>query len=134
MLDQMLGQRSRLMQTKLDALSVQIIERLRIRAKNLERILDEELDVSNQLISFERLTHSRPDSPFALEGLLQSKRFELGKERRSQDVECWRDLMQIMRDFLNTWESLQLTRTREQILYAPQPLDYDGGKKIGKEE
>ena len=36
----------------------------------------------------------------------------LEKERRTEDVECWRDVVMVMRDFLVVWEAHEQAKTK----------------------
>lgn len=117
-MDSIISQRSRILKTKLDVLSVQIVERLRIRARNLEAVLSDDVEIGNQLLGLQGQKRQPPYTTFTLEPMLHQKRFDLGKERRQIDVECWRDLTQIMREFLASWEGFELSRTREQVLFS----------------
>lgn len=57
-----------------------------------------------------------------LETLLTQKHFDLQSERRKQDVECWQDLVQVMRDFMTAWEDLAGMQAKQRFLDAmPQP-------------
>ena len=53
-----------------------------------------------------------------LENLLLGKQSELSKERRQQDTECWRDLVQIMRDLMNAWEGLSGLQAKQRFLQS----------------
>jgi hypothetical protein len=38
--------------------------------------------------------------------------FKAKQEERLQDVECWRDIVLVMRDFLNTWDAHEQMQAR----------------------
>jgi len=110
-IDQLVGQRTRILQTKLEVFAAEIAERLSIRSRNLQSLIYDDLTLSNALRYFD------PTSGIGLfqasfPERLYAKRFDIGKERREQDVECWRDVSMVMRDFLVAWESLEQARAR----------------------
>ena len=107
----LLTQRSQILQTKLGVLSVQVLERLKLRSANLAAILDEEQELANRILNREALDVNSP----SLDGLRQQKHFIL-QEKRSQDVDCWRDLSHTLRDLLSTWEDLEQSKIRDKLL------------------
>ena len=110
-IDQLLGQRTRILKTKLEVFADEISERLKIRTGNLKSLIYDDLLLTNTLLYFE------PSSGKSLyqakfPDRLYGKRFDIEKERREQDVECWRDVTLVMRDFLAAWEALEQARAR----------------------
>ena len=81
-------QRSTIQKLKLDVHVAQILERVLIRKKSLESLLEEELEVSTKLAN----SSNRPGS-YEIESGLEHRLREINKERRFEDVNCWRDLM-----------------------------------------
>lgn len=108
-------QRTQILQTKLGILSVQVMERLKLRAVNLSSIIEAEEDISNRIL---RREDYEGDSP-ALDSLRQQRHFIL-QDQRSQSVDCWRDLSHTLRDLMSTWEDLEQSKIRDQLL-APAP-------------
>ena len=110
-IDELLGQRTRILKTKLEVFASEISERLKIRTGNLKSLIYDDLLLTNALLYFE---------PSSGKDLYQAKfpdrlygtRFDIAKERREQDVECWRDVTLVMRDFLAAWEALEQGRAR----------------------
>ena len=47
---------------------------------------------------------------------LYQQMFNLGAERRAQDVDCWRDVVHVMRDFLYAWEAHETAKSRAILL------------------
>ena len=47
---------------------------------------------------------------------LDSKIFDIEKERRSERTESWRDIVQVMKDFLTTWEAHEQAKIRAEVL------------------
>ena len=114
-IEQLVGQRTRILKTKLEVFATEIAERLAIRTRNLKSLIYDDLLLSNTLLYFE---------PSSGKGLYQAKfperlygkRFDIEKERREKDVECWRDVSMVMRDFLVAWEALEQERARALFL------------------
>ena len=132
--------RSEILQTRLSVSAVQIIERLKIRAKNLDKLLDEEIEIDNRLIPIESQSGNSRSDFMGLENLLLGKRFDISQERRKQDVECWRDLVNVMRDFLKTWEDLSGLEAKQRFMnsipkvdavenYSASPITYHNDTK-----
>lgn len=117
-ISELFSQRSKILQTKLGILSAQVIERLTIRANNLNSLIEEESELSNRILNREH----RDASSHNLDNLRQQKHFIL-QEKRSQDVECWRDLSHTLRDLLRTWEELEQSKVRDQLLDAGQETE-----------
>lgn len=102
--------------------AVQIVERLRIRSNNLERILDEELQVDSRLLPFDTQYLGHVPGMMGLESVLLGKQSELSRERRQQDVECWRDLVQVMRELMSAWEGWSGLQAKQRFLSSiPSP-------------
>lgn len=115
-IDTLIRQRPQILRVKLAVLATQIFERLRIRTANQERLEAEQLLVSTALLQWDEL--------FGAHRLLDegSRRFwleqqaKLSAEVRGQDVDCWRDVAQVMNDFLTAWEALEQSAVRGEFL------------------
>ena len=118
-LDQLLGGKSRILRTKLDVLALEMKERLRIWDRNLERIDRDKERVTEIAERISRLAnyHFRDHRE---KSELYEELANLETERRSQDVECWRDIVMVMRDFLGVWEAHEQAKARAIF------LDYAG--------
>ena len=116
--DLFMTQRSAIQKLKLDVHVAQILERVAIRKKTLESLLDEELKVSSKKLNIE----NRPGS-FELESDLEKRLSEIERERRMEDVSCFRDLTHVMRDFLSVLEALEAAKARERILMPSNEFD-----------
>lgn len=114
-IDRLLGEKHRILKVKLEVLASEIFQRLEIRKQNLDRLLNDELILSNVLLYFEPSSSRAPYRPAFPEKLYQEK-LDLGKQRREQDVECWRDVVMVMRDFLSVWEAVELARSKASFL------------------
>ncbi len=119
MADLFLTQRSAIQKLKLDVHVAQILERVAIRKKSLESLLNEELEVSSKKLNIS----PRPGS-YELESELERRLREIDKERRMEDVSCFRDLTHVMRDFLSVLEALEAAKARERILMPGHELDF----------
>ena len=108
--------RSDILDVRFSVAAVQIVERLRIRAQNLQKILDEDLEIGSRRCNFEPGS-LLPTSPFQeLDDKLREEQSGLNRQRRSEDKECWRDINMVMRDLLNAWEGLSLAKAKERFL------------------
>ena len=104
-LEAILSGRTELAEARLAVTAVQIIERLCIRAKNLQQLLDEELSLDNKLLQIQgQFPFGFNKDLFGIETQLDQRISQVQGAQRSEDVECWRDLTNVMRDFLNAWE------------------------------
>lgn len=95
----MLSGRTELTETRLAVTATQIIERLRLRAGNLQDLLEEELAIDSKMMQADR-------AGFGTMGLdsLEQRMSQVKSAQRRENTECWRDLTHVMRDFLNAWE------------------------------
>ena len=114
-IDLLVHQRTEILNTKLQVFAAEIEERLRLHRKNVDILVQEELETGTLILEFDpHYGLGRYDS--RLEQALYQKRFDLTKEQREQDVECWRDIVMVMRDFLTAWESHEQARARAVFL------------------
>lgn len=109
--DDFIHGRTRILKTKLEVLALEIRERFVIRGKNLERIDGEKERVSTMMDDPRFganyfMVSAEHQSPFL------QKLFDLETHRRSEDVECWRDVVQVMRDFLMAWEAHEQAKAK----------------------
>ena len=114
-IDLLINGRTRILDTKLEVFASEINERLRIRQKNVDEILYEELLTGSHILEFHpNYGIGRDDK--AIQQTLYQKKFDLTKERRQQDIECWRDVVMVMRDFLLAWEAREQAGARSAFL------------------
>ncbi len=105
---------TRIVRTKLEILAGEIHGRLHIHANNLHRIdRDKEFaqDMLNRLDHAARY-HLREHSE---KSFLYRALFTLEQERRTQDVECWRDVVMVMRDFLEIFEANERIKAKGRL-------------------
>jgi hypothetical protein len=120
-LNAVLRGRTDILETRFAVAAVQIVERLRIRAQNLQKILDEDLEIGGRRGGFPPGC-LLPTSPFQeLDDKLRLEQSSLDRERRMEDKECWRDLTTVMRDLLNAWEGLSQAKAKERFLEGLPP-------------
>jgi len=114
-LDYFIGNRTRLLQTKLEVLASEIWSRLQIRSGNVARIEENKTSADQMLEQIGRLANyhfreQQEKTPF------YRVLFDLEKERRQQDVECWRDVVLVMRDFLVAWEAHEQAKAKARLI------------------
>ena len=126
-LEALLNGKTELAESRLAVTAVQIMERLRIRAKNLKELMDEELSIDNKLLKFQASSGGFNREMFnkeimGLEAQLEQRNSNVQSAQRREDVECWRDLTHVMRDFLNAWEGFSRNEAKNRFISAlPQP-------------
>jgi hypothetical protein len=116
-LDRFIGQRGRILNSKLEVLMQEIWARLAIRNQNIGR-LNDDLDKAREAMdALSPRAHYFGDTPEkdAFHRLRES-RFELERERREQDVSCWNDVVRVMEELMNTWEAHQQTSARAELM------------------
>jgi hypothetical protein len=114
-LDDLIHQKSAILGRKLDILAAEIWWRLHISARNLAALADDKAllqDMLNRLdlaANYHRREHQE-------KGILYRKLFDLETEQRTERVECWRDVVMVMRDFLEVWEAHEQARARAMFI------------------
>lgn len=110
-IDELLHQRTRTLSKKMEVFTLEILVRLDILRKNSE-LLDEEkhrvetvLQAVSRKVNYLMAMHS-DKSPF------YEQLFKLEEERRHQNVECWQDIVMVMRDLLMAWEAHAQAKAR----------------------
>ena len=110
-LDDLIGRKSQVQAQKLDVLAAELRWRLHIAAQNLHT-LDQDRGAVHEMLNDltvaanYRLREHQEKAP------LYRRLFEIEAEERSQRTECWRDLANVMRDFLGVWEAHEQARAR----------------------
>lgn len=110
-LDQLLHSKSRIQHTKLDVLATEIVARLGIWNRNLERISGEKVGVRELLDQSTRLARYHLRDQRDVERLREDT-LKLETQQREEDVQCWKDVATAMRDFLTTWEAHEQAKNR----------------------
>ena len=129
-IEAMLHGREKTLRLRLEVAAVQIIERLRIRSQNLQAISAEDLEIGTRMLNGESNPHGLA---WDLERHLLDKRTQLERERRSQETECWRDLVGVVRDLLNAWEGLSDTWAKERFIRQMPDRAYENPYATSKD-
>jgi hypothetical protein len=113
--EKLFGQKRRIVHTKLEVLASEIFERMRIRTVNLSGLERDKANVYEMLVRLDRQAnyHSRDHQE---KRVFYELLFKMKQEAREQDVECWRDIVMVMRDFLYAWEVREHMQTRAMFL------------------
>ena len=114
-LEDFIHRKGRIQGSKLDVLAAEIAARLDLRRSNLERIADDAGRLKELLGNTHRLANYGMREQRDVTRLSQGL-FDLEAERRKQDVESWRDVVKVLRDFLYTWEAHEESRSRAMLL------------------
>ena len=103
--------KGRILHTKLEVLASEIFERFRIRVQNLASIGQDENKLYLLLEKLDKQAryHSREHIE---KRVFYELLFKINQEKRQQDVECWRDVVMVMRDFLYVWDAHEQMRSR----------------------
>ena len=114
-LDDLIHSNTRILRTKVETVATAIGERLKIRRDNIGRITEDQYKLTDllQRISVAANYHLRDHKEKS--GLYQ-KGFDLTRERRDQDTECWRDVVLVLRDFLTFWDEYERAKARGAFL------------------
>ena len=123
-LDHLLHSKSRILRSKLEVLATEIQARLAIWDRNLTRINDDKSTAEGLLSRLAHLTRYHLSDPRE-QTRLQEAAFHLESQRRAEDVESWRDVVNVMRDFLEVWEAHEQARTRAIFLNHVGPTTQD---------
>lgn len=119
-IENLFEQKRRIVHTKLEILASEIFERMRIRTLNLTRLEKDKLDLYQMLTRLDRQANyhlrEHQDKRVFYEVL-----FKFKQEERQQDVECWRDIVLVMRDFLYAWEVREQMQARAMFLSHAGP-------------
>ena len=110
-LDNLLHSKSRILRSKLEVLASEIYTRLTIWDRNLARIGSDKEKVEKLLDQFSRLARYHLRDPKDVTRLHDSN-LRLETQTREEDIQCWRDVVLVMRDFLETWEAHEQAKTR----------------------
>ncbi len=110
-IDSLMHSKSRLLRSKLEVLASEIYTRLAMWERNLARIDRDKVQVESLVSQFTRLARYHLREPKDITRFHESN-LRLEAQRRTEDVECWRDLVMVMRDFLETWEAHEQAKNR----------------------
>jgi hypothetical protein len=110
-LENLLHQKTRIVNTKLELIALAINERVGIWKHNLKRIEEDNCKLAYMLEKLARATN------YGLRAhdekrIFYERIFDLRKEVREEDAECWRDVVLVMRDFLLAWEAHEQAKAK----------------------
>lgn len=110
-LDDLIHVNTRILRTKVEAIAATVQERLKIRRQNVERIAEDRAKLAEivQQISVAANYHLRDHKE---KDRLYQRAFDLNRERRDQDSDCWRDIVLVLRDFLTIWDEYERAKAR----------------------
>lgn len=108
-LDDFIHRRARILNTKLQVILSEILDRFRLKTLNMRSLERDEENVSEMIHPYH--INSQQEKSSFYERLL-----DIHKERREQEVNCWSDLVPVVRDLLNTWDAHQQTQSRAILL------------------
>ena len=106
-LENLINQPRRILKTKLEVFASLIYGRLKIRKDNLKQLRAEESHIEaqfNHWIGGERISD------------LEKRLLVISKESREQNVDCWKDVVLVMRDFLNVWDNFEEAKAEAILL------------------
>ena len=114
-LDHLLNSKSRVLRTKLETMAAEIQTRFAIWNLNLNNLNQEQSAIQKQFKHSTRLAryHLRDQKDVSQ---LQNSVLKLAEQQRNEDVLCWRDVVMVMRDFLDTWEVHEQAKQRSIFL------------------
>ena len=110
-LEEIINSPSRILNKKLEILSAEIWWRLHLASKNLSDLDANKSNLQEMLNKLDRsaIYHLREHQE---KGIFYRKLFDIETEKRSQQVECWRDVVMVMKDFLFFWEAHEKAQSR----------------------
>jgi len=114
-LDHLLHSKSRILRTKLEVLASEIQARFAIWDRNLDRLNEDKNHVESLLGESARLARYHLREPNEATRFRDAS-LQLDAQQREQDIQCWRDVVQVMRDFLNNWEVHEQAKNRSAFL------------------
>jgi hypothetical protein len=110
-LEDLLHQKTRIVNTKLELIALAINERVGIWKRNLKRIEEDNYRLAYMLDKLARATNyglRKHDE----KRVFYERIFDLRSQVREEDVECWRDIVLVMRDFLVAWEAHEQAKAK----------------------
>jgi hypothetical protein len=115
-LETLIHGKGRILEKKLDILAAEMKWRLHLTLNNLTRLDDDQTEIRHMLADLDRDAHyhlrqHQEKAP------LYRQWFGLEAEKRSQQTDCWRDVVAVMRDFLAVWEAHEQSRERAAFIH-----------------
>ena len=101
---------TKVLSSKQEVLSSLIFQRLILKEKNLKPLNKERFDLENFLQRFSKWITGEEFREY------RDQLFEVQKEIRKEQVECWKDVTNVMFRLLDTWEAYQEARATSNFL------------------
>lgn len=117
-LDNLFHFKPRILRSKLEALASEIYARLTMWDRNLASVDDDKAKGKGRLSQFTHLARYRLREQQDVSPLRDSA-LRLEAQRREEDNQCWRDVVMVMRDFLESCEDHEQARNRSIFLRHP---------------
>jgi hypothetical protein len=114
-LENLIGLKSHILKTKLEVLATEIAQRWFLRQQNQALIGDEGERVNREQARLSRQVNYQLREPRDLTAF-QQQRFRLDQEQRDQETACWKDIVPVLRDFLEVWEAHEQAKARAMFL------------------
>ena len=114
-LTDLLHTNTRVLKTKLEAIASAVQKRLKIRRQNVQRIGDDK-DKLLEMLQKIRVSANYHLREHREKGTFYQKIFDLERERRDQDTDCWKDIVLVLRDFLTFWDEYERAKARGAFL------------------
>ncbi len=114
-LDDFVHQKTKLLRTKLEVLAAEVLLRLDVSNRNQQGLDCDRETVRVMLEKLDRQTryHLREQRD---KDVLYRQMFELQQAKRDESVECWKDIVMVMRDFLYIWDAHEQAKSRGRFL------------------
>jgi hypothetical protein len=110
-LERLLHQKSEILERKLEILAAEIRWRLRVAAGNIAAVDENRATVLEMLARLDRAANYQRRK-HEEKAAFYRRLFELDSEGRAEQVECWRDVVLVMREMLVAWEAHEQAQAR----------------------
>jgi hypothetical protein len=116
--EEIFGDKVQSLRATIDSILAQIEERKTLRKSNLHGILQGECKCDTELMQLEDrigFSNAGPGTDKA-RATIQKELLNLERERRFEEVSCWRDLVFLRKELLNTLREYQTAVRRQEML------------------
>ena len=114
-LENLVHGKSGILSKKLEILAAEMWWRLHLASGNLKALDEDQVALKDTLNRLDRAAHYQIRE-HQEKAPLYRKLFEIESEKRSQQIDCWRDVVMVMRDFLTVWEAHEHARSRSRFI------------------
>ena len=115
-LDALMNQKSDTLGTKLDVFLAQLLRRLRLRQENMAGLDYDDCKLGTMINDVRFQNGGYMGNADRRIASLEKQGFDIEKEKREQDMECWRDITMVTKDLLIAWEAYQHSRVKANLL------------------